>query len=329
MNAFKLGIAIPSYNRGETLDFFFEVHISRLKKFNVPVYITNNASTDNTLDVLKKWKEVYPNIFWETGLTTVHADHNVQKALAFAKSEYVWLLGDSYEIPEISLERAIAQLEHDCSDIFVLNLVGRHAASSPIMYDNASLVSREISYLVSCIGCLIFNKSKLDFTLFELYRGSDFGHFGYVFHYISQCAFKLTLLSNVSIVTLKTPQRKKPWSTGYFEIIFAKFPKLVLSLPQSYSENEKIAIIKLFLYKSGLLGWRNLMNVRASNNLTQKSLSMYKKSINQYSSWYTRQIINVLLYIPVNVCRFILFIVEGYRRYFFKVKSFLGIREVN
>lgn len=325
MNMYKLAIAIPSYNRASTLDFFFKIHVPRLQKFNIPVYITNNASTDNTLIILEKWQKIYPHIYWQTGQNTVHADHNVQKALEFAQAEYVWLLGDSYEIPALSFERVIEQLKADCSDIFVLNLADKHKVTDPIEYDNITDVTNEISYLITCISCLIFKKSKLDFKLMASYRATDFGHFGYVMHYISQHHFKLTLLTQAAVVTLKTPKRKKPWLSSYFEIICVKLPKVVFSLPQVYSDADRHTMIKLFIAKSGLFYWRRLMHVRASNNLTAATLKEYKHALQQNTSFEARQLINFISYIPVSICRLILTVVECYRRYSFKIKNVLKL----
>jgi len=323
----NLGIAIPTYNRAETLDFFFKVHIDRFKKYNTHIFLVNNSSTDNTLDVLSYWKEQYSNIFWITNDETVHADQNVQHALEFASAKYVWLLGDSYEIPESSLAVVSDLVRYDNSDILLTNHADKHQNVGLKVYNSVTSFTNEICYLSSCISCLIFKKDKLDSEVLAKYRGSDFGHYGYVLDFIKNNSFKLSFLSNINVVTLKTPARKKPWSTSFFSILFEKLPNLLNSLNEQYNEKEKLAIIRLTLAKTGLLNFRNIMYVRASRNLNDEVLSAHKEDILKYASKKTYFLCTVMNRLPVHFCRVLLTVIEFYRRYRFKALKFLKLVE--
>ena len=56
MDEMTLSIAIPTYNRSDFLDFFLEIHVPIARKYNVNFYISDNSSSDDTIEVIKKWK---------------------------------------------------------------------------------------------------------------------------------------------------------------------------------------------------------------------------------------------------------------------------------
>ena len=50
----QLSIVIPTYNRADFLDYSLKLHIPIVKKYNICIYISDNASTDNTKEVINK-----------------------------------------------------------------------------------------------------------------------------------------------------------------------------------------------------------------------------------------------------------------------------------
>ena len=94
----KLSIVIPTYNRADFLDYSLEIHIPMLKEYGIEIAIFDNASTDNTEKVVSKWMEEYPYLSYHRSETNIGPDANFERALKYPDTEYIWLLGDTYEI---------------------------------------------------------------------------------------------------------------------------------------------------------------------------------------------------------------------------------------
>lgn len=69
--------------------------------------------------------EEYPLLHYHTNEINVGADKNFEIALKIPKTEYVWLLGDTYELQQHGIQHVLKCIEkkgcmYDC---FVFNLV--------------------------------------------------------------------------------------------------------------------------------------------------------------------------------------------------------------
>lgn len=97
MSAQKLvSICVPTYNRADDLDRCLGSILSQvdeLKDF-VEVYVSNNASTDNTKDIIDKYvREGYPLNVLESSVN-VGLDRNLQISYEAARTPYIWIFGD-------------------------------------------------------------------------------------------------------------------------------------------------------------------------------------------------------------------------------------------
>ncbi len=52
----KLSIVVPTYNRANYINRFIELHLAQLCESNVALYVFDNASTDNTEQIVKSWQ---------------------------------------------------------------------------------------------------------------------------------------------------------------------------------------------------------------------------------------------------------------------------------
>lgn len=96
-----LTIAIPTYNRSaflglclkriaEELDSLSEDQRNRVK-----VYVANNASTDNTAEVICQYQRMHAEIFEVVhNAENIGGERNVAQCYSSAATPYVWILGD-------------------------------------------------------------------------------------------------------------------------------------------------------------------------------------------------------------------------------------------
>jgi abequosyltransferase len=125
-------VAIPSYRRAAKLDrqlrWLFNDSVGLGD--NVEVFVSDNASTDDTPAVCQRWKEQ----FEANGITcrvnrneqNVGALPNIAKCIEMADSRFVWVIGDDDEIPAGLLKWVVEKLAADPElASIVLNFRGR------------------------------------------------------------------------------------------------------------------------------------------------------------------------------------------------------------
>lgn len=90
-------IAIPTYNRAELLAKSLDAIGLACKDFvdDICVYISDNASEDNTGDVVKRYQKLYPNLIcYYRQEKNIGGPKNFRDAAFRVKSKYLALVGD-------------------------------------------------------------------------------------------------------------------------------------------------------------------------------------------------------------------------------------------
>lgn len=123
-----LTIAIPTYNRSN----FLELCLMRLREelnslpqgqcASVTVYISNNASTDNTEEIISAYQEFFPaDLIIVKNEENIGGDLNIAQCYIAARTPYVWILGDDDVILPGGLSKILALLVPRDFDILYLN----------------------------------------------------------------------------------------------------------------------------------------------------------------------------------------------------------------
>lgn len=88
-----LTIAIPTYNGAGTLQETLDSLVTQLQS-SVEILISDNASTDETADIVSKYQAKYPHIRYRQNPVNVGPMKNYDMCVEYALGEYVWLFGD-------------------------------------------------------------------------------------------------------------------------------------------------------------------------------------------------------------------------------------------
>lgn len=122
-----LTIAIPTYNRAKYLDLCLSKiseEISALNNDNreaVKVYISNNASTDDTEEIVHKFQKIIPVKFeYVTNQENIGGECNVIQCYLAANTPYIWVLGDDDVILPLGLQRVLDVLKFQQVDVMYL-----------------------------------------------------------------------------------------------------------------------------------------------------------------------------------------------------------------
>jgi len=278
-----LSIVIPTFNRAEFLDSSLEIHIPILKKYNIEICIFDNASTDNTEQVIKKWMKEYNYLSYHRHEENVGGIINFEYSLKHPETEYIWLIGDTYEIQENMVGYVLDIINNTPTvlDAIVLNL--DYKIDIPTKnYSDKNLLLNDLGALMTCAAVSILNKNMINEETLRRYRTVWFTHTAIIFEYIADKGFLIHWAQTESIIGLKNEKlRKTNWShtPKAFEVGCEDWTNFVMSLPPSYKINNKMKCIMDFGEVSGLFKLKSLLNMRGDDILNYRVYKEYKNLI--------------------------------------------------
>lgn len=142
----KLSICIPTYNRAKHLINCLESILasSRNTEQKFQVCISNNASTDNTEEIIFSYKDKLP-IKYNKNENNLGVARNVLKVVEMADSDFVWLIGDDDLLMPNAIEQANKLIYNNPEvDYFYINsyhLTTEYVYSKPQPFKTVDLPS--------------------------------------------------------------------------------------------------------------------------------------------------------------------------------------------
>ncbi|CFQ32131.1 glycosyltransferase family 2 protein [Yersinia bercovieri] len=120
MSNIKISFCIPTYNRSELLSELIESIVSQCENRNdIEICISDNASSDNTSEMVAKWKERTDTpIIYKVNNENIGPDRNYLAAVDLASGEYCWLFGSD----DVLSENALLEFDYyllNNSDIYL------------------------------------------------------------------------------------------------------------------------------------------------------------------------------------------------------------------
>jgi glycosyltransferase involved in cell wall biosynthesis len=257
------------------------VHVPLARKHNVAIFISDNASTDNTKEIVEKWQREYSLIIYYHNKTTIDVDENFERAVKYPDTKYVWLLGDTYQIPSGGIDYllGIAKAEKNyCAIVFNIVDFIKGSEIGTREYADQNMLLADLGPLMTCLSSLVFSRELIKDADFSRYRDSSFIHSGVIFEFIASRAFTIHWVQSLSVMGLPHPSLKKiSWyrKPGVFEVACKRWSNFVFSLPVSYNVETKLNCILDFGKISGIFTYKGLFNLRRLNLLNYKSYRKY------------------------------------------------------
>ena len=184
----KLSICIPTYNRAQYLPELLDSIVEQAPTDgSVEICISDNASIDNTREIIESYKVAFPYIVYHANRENLGADKNYLKCVAIASGEYCWLMGSDDKLVEQAISKIFYYIEKEQADILI-------CSRSPWFY--GQYISDQEAF---CIGAS------------HLYRISDDDDFlkycesatglGALFSYLSSIIFRRAIWIESGIET--------------------------------------------------------------------------------------------------------------------------------
>ena len=187
-----LSICVPTYNRAACLDLALARISHQIKESgrqDIEVLVANNASTDNTQEIINKHKKANPYIETFTHNNNIGPDRNFISLVAAAKGRYCWIFGDDDILMDGALLEVTGILANN-ADLGLLHVSGsyhtdvrdvqmkRRVTSDccEVFIGKEAFVER-IGLFITFITGNIFNRSYLQETIdVRQFAGSNVVH---------------------------------------------------------------------------------------------------------------------------------------------------------
>jgi len=280
----KLSFAIPTYNRAKYLDYSLKSLVPLAKKYNMQIFISDNASNDDTKEIVQKYMNDYPLIFYHRNENNIGFDRNAEISLKMSNTEYTWLLGDSSLIQDQGLDYVYELiLNNKKYEAIIVNQFDEFAGVKGIPekdYSDSNQLLSDLGWHMTLISSYIFSKSIINFGNFKRYYDSHFVQMGILFEYIADKDFIVHWIDKPIIYRIKKMDgeiKKSYIGLSGFETWTKVWSNLVFSLPVSYNLETKLKCIKDLSEKTGILQFTILLDERSSNNLNYKIYKQYSQ----------------------------------------------------
>jgi len=259
-----LSLCISTINRAEFLRETLET-ILRQVTDECEVLIVDNASTDNTPHVVAELARRCASLRYIRTDSNNGLDSNFDRAVELSRGEYCWLTSDDDLLKPGAIAAVLRAVRHDPSAVLV-NYEFRDFTMSRVVQDRVLDLDADRTYgpwesermfvelgdSVRYIGSLVMKRAVWLSRQRNLYIGSYYGFVGMLYqerlprqvHVIAQPCVSYRIGNAVEF------DKQLP------EIIFAKWPSLVASLPFSYRSRRTLHSSEPWKHLYEMLVWR-------------------------------------------------------------------------
>jgi len=278
----KLAIAIPTYNRAEMLKFNLLHIIDELIEFQIPVYISDDSTNNETAIVIQELKTKHELFYYRKNEVRFGHDLNCIHTISFPKEEYVWYMGDSMIIKKGSVKKVLACMQNDTFDFIVCNSEGRNLNIESRVFTKGNEVFDNLCWHMTMTGITIYNKnSMIDFDNFKISNYKNFPQTALVFEQFAKKKSKLYWINDKLIYS--NPDKSSYWASKVFEVFIDDFRNFVYNLPNSYSLKSKDDVLTQHTLKTGIFSYHSFVLYRTQLYFDYGIYIKYKKDIIKYA----------------------------------------------
>lgn len=251
-----LSICIPTYNRGLLLEQSIRNMIPVCLQNNIQIYVSDNASPDNTATVMASLVSEYDFIHYHRHPENIGSDDNFEFVLKMADTRYRWLMSDTTFATDI--KDLMSDLASEDWDGYILNgdpYRAQHLPQEKTKYSESISVMKDIGWHLTWISCMIYHERLINSLNFERYKNSSFNQTALMFEPTANRTCKICF--NPYIVVDNLPVEKESgWLYHVFEVMYRQWYLLIMSLPLYYPYEVKKKCIVDAAKKPVLLSMR-------------------------------------------------------------------------
>jgi len=275
-----LSICIPTYNRAEYLNDCLKSLLPQVARYDIIIFVSDNASTDATAQVVENYKKIYPNIVYSRNEKNMGPDFNFTKALRISKTKYSWLLGDDDRIADGAITKLLSILYIGDHDMVIVNggknrnekITGRVNDQPTKIFNDQNDLLASIGWHMTWMSCLVFSAKVINEANFEKFFDTNFLQFSVVFDTIA--GKNISVYWESEPYVYGTSSNLPAWLDIVFKIFITRWHNALFVLPQSYTQSSKIKAQKDHGVNSRLFTLKNFVFFRI---MGAYNLSVYNK----------------------------------------------------
>lgn len=278
----KLAIAIPTYNRPEILKFNLLQILDDLIKYDIPVYISDDSSNDDTRKVIEELKSKHTLFVYHKNEIQLGHDLNFVSTIRLPKEEYVWYLGDSIVIKEGAIKKILNIVSTSNYDFISLNAESRDLNIEQKVFNDGYELLDKLCWHLTMTGTTIYNsKNIFNLDYFNVNKFKNFPQLAFIFEIFAKKESSLYWI-NEKIIYVNS-QKKSYWSQNIFEIFINDFKNSLNNLDEIYPLRVKDKVILQHSVKSKIFILRAFVKYRLNGIFDYKIFVKYKKSFIKYT----------------------------------------------
>lgn len=285
-----LSICIPTYNNAVCLKECLESLVLQVKPYRIPIYVSDNASTDNTIEVLSSFKkERYPFLYFRSNDENLGFDRNAVKAATMASSKYVWSYGDRRRLLRNSFDRIYGTLRENDLSLLMLNNESTPGLSEVMSvrdkrYTSARQVFLELFFCAGTIGLQILPAEAWRSVVLGKYLNEEFRDwilFPAIFEFLAS-------LKRVDAMFLARPTVTNTnrwgcqWTPRHFQV-WTTWKNTINALPKPYSDDDKEFAIR-HNARLAYLSPYTLLLLRSSGIYNENVFNTFRKDFLTYTN---------------------------------------------
>ena len=273
----QLSICIPTYNRAKKLEQCIRGCIGKAAPLQIPIYVSDNGSTDQTQEVVAALQKEYPHIIYSRNETNKFFAYNINKILNMPDTEYIWLMGDDDLLCDFNIEELLSILKEDAPDLVLLNGLQKGRVVFDIQ-ENVCVRDRNellanYGYQSTWMSLLVVKRALL--TQAKFYD-HNFEHTAEIFNALPD-PMKAHILSTVYV-------REDTGSDNYTRKTIELFVHDIATLSDilhTYDSKARAVFCHKFEYPLTFL-----LRLRADNFISSQHIAPYTEDLKKFSEQY-------------------------------------------
>lgn len=301
-----LSVCVITFNRAEFLKECLESFLPNASKHGIPIFISDNASTDGTSEMVAEMQLCHSNIFYHRNLENIGPSKNLFKVLSCSNTKFCWLFSDDDIIQGDPFPPILTGLSQD-AELIVVNAAtyesdlaevveGRrldiveNKEYSPGDHDR---FLEETAFYTTFLGSLVLNRKSFMECAVRIPDDSYFPHFEGCLHYIVNR--KILLVAEPFI---KIRLGNSLWSENRFEVLMLQWPLSVWRLDEAYRDTAKQKVVP----RNRILSPHHMLAARAMNIYGLKTYTQHIKN-HLLGTPLLKQILFLIAIFPANVAK--------------------------
>ncbi len=277
MNAL-LGVSIPAYKRPEQLLETVRSVITAGRKFEIPVFISDDSTDDTNDAVFQILQAEYPFVRVFRNQQNLGIDGNILRSVDVNSCRYAWLLGEDDRLTPGAIAHVLSVLEKESAPFVYVNYASVNAdfsktlkpVSLPLRGDTrmpAAMFWRTCSWSAGFIGACIVRKSDWDKVDRSRYLGTWFAHVGSIMELCR--GHDITMVAEALVHNRCGTTEVFTWSSSLMDVLDG-WRRLCERLTPVYGATDCMESLSSFRRAHGLGTLKFLAYARAGGALTPK-----------------------------------------------------------